>query len=253
MLGVYVSDTLSPNSLVHVTASARYNRIHETLGGYSVDTDVGDFDDGFDEANTLSGDHVYSRVNPSLGVTLTPNKALTLYGNYAEGSRAPTVIELGCSNPDQPCGLPNDFASDPDLKQVIARTFEVGARGALPDDVLTWSADVFRTSNTNDIQFVATTTSEGYFANVGSTRRQGADFALGGTVFNALRWHFVYSFVDATYRSSFEVNGESNSSADDDGNIQVSPGNRIPLIPRHTGRLRLDYSLGDAWGRGRPL
>ena len=253
VLGVYVSDTLSPSSLVHVTASARYNRIQETLNGYSVDTDLGDFGDGFDEPNALYGNHTYDRVNPSLGVTITPDKSLTLYAQYTEGNRAPTVIELGCSNPDQPCGLPNDFASDPDLKQVVSRTFEVGARGALPDDALNWSFDAFRTNSTNDIQFVATTTSQGYFANVGSTRRQGVDLGLGGTILNALRWHFVYSFVDATYRSSFVVNAESNSTADDDGNIQVSPGNRIPLIPRHTGRLRLDYSLGEQWDVGASL
>jgi outer membrane receptor protein involved in Fe transport len=253
IFGVYVTDTVSPSSLVHVTASARYNRIQETLGGYSVDTDVGDFDNGFDEPNALYGNHTYDRVNPSLGVTLAPSKALTLYANYTEGSRAPTVIELGCSNPEQPCGLPNDFVSDPDLKQVVVRTFEVGARGLLPDDVLNWSFDAFRTNSTNDIQFVATTTSQGYFANVGSTRRQGVDLGLGGNVSTALRWHLVYSFVDATYRSSFEVNGESNSTADDDGNIQVSPGNRIPLVPRHTGRLRLDYALGDKWDVGGSL
>jgi outer membrane receptor protein involved in Fe transport len=60
----------------------------------------------------------------------------------------------------------------------------------------------------------------------------------------------VYSFVDATYRSDFEVVGESNSSADDEGNIEVSRGNRIPLIARHTGRFRLDYSLTDKWDIG---
>jgi outer membrane receptor protein involved in Fe transport len=251
VLGIYVSDTVSPSPLVHITASARYNRIQETLGGYSLDTDLGD--DDFDEPNTLSGNHTYDRVNPALGVTFTPSKALTLFANYTEGSRAPTVIELGCSDPDQPCGLPNDFASDPDLKQVVSRTFEVGARGSLPDEVLRWNFDAFRTNNSNDIQFVATTTSEGYFANVGQTRRQGIDLGVGGKLSDALRWHFVYSFVDATYRSSFEVNGESNSSADDDGNIQVRPGNRIPLIPRHNGRLRLDYSLGETWDVGASL
>ena len=98
----------------------------------------------------------------------------------------------------------------------------------------------FATANRNDIQFIATTTSQGYFANVGSTRRQGLDFAVGGKR-AALSWHLVYSFVDATYRSSFEVNGESNSSSDDNGNIMVRAGDRIPLIPRHTGRLALDY------------
>ena len=66
----------------------------------------------------------------------------------------------------------------------------------------------------------------------------------------ALAWHLTYSFVDATYRSNFQVTGDSNSTADDNGNIQVRPGNRIPLIARHTGRLRLDYSLSDKWEIG---
>jgi outer membrane receptor protein involved in Fe transport len=262
-LGVYASDTFSPNSLFHITGALRYNRITETLNGFSVNTDVGDFagdddDDGdagpgFDQSNPVFGDHTYSRVNPSIGMTFTPSKALTLYANYGEGSRAPTVIELGCSDPAQPCGLPNNFASDPDLKQVVARTFEVGVRGSLPDEVLNWSFDAFRTNNTNDIQFVATTTSEGYFANVGSTRRQGVDLGLGGKLLQGLTWHLTYSFVDATYRSHFEVSGESNSTADDDGNLQVSPGNRIPLIARHTGRFRLDYELTPYWEVGGSL
>jgi outer membrane receptor protein involved in Fe transport len=263
-LGLYLTDTFSPTDLWHITASVRYNRISETLHGFSVDTDVGDVpavpggDDadedgssgGFDEANPVFGDHTYSRVNPSIGVTFTPSKQLNFYANYTEGSRAPTVIELGCSDPAQPCGLPNDFASDPDLKQVVSRTFEVGARGALGENLLNWSADVFRTQNTNDIQFVATTTSQGYFANVGATRRQGADLGLNGKITPELTWHASYSFVDATYRSNFEVNGESNSTADDNGNIQVHPGNRIPLIARHNGRLRLDYAPIPQWEIG---
>ena len=72
------------------------------------------------------GDHTFSRVNPAFGFTVTPTDTLTFYADYNEASRAPTVIELGCANPAAPCGLPNDFASDPDLKQVVARTFEVG-------------------------------------------------------------------------------------------------------------------------------
>ena len=135
---------------------------------------------------------------------MTPTDALTFYADYNEAGRAPTVIELGCSNPDQPCGLPNDFASDPDLKPVVPRTIEAGVRGNLPDQRLIWSADVFHTLNSNDIQFIATGTSQGYFANVGSTRRQGLDLALGGKA-AGLSWHLAYSFVDATYQSSLAI------------------------------------------------
>ncbi len=200
ILGAYFTDTVSPAKNVHVTVAARYNRNTETLDGYSVDTDVGDVGDGFDEASPLAGKHTFSRLNPALGVTFTPTEQMTYYANYNEASRAPTVVELGCANPQQPCGLPNDFASDPDLKQVVARTFEIGLRGNLTDHSLNWSADAFRTLNSDDIQFIATSTNAGYFDNVGSTRRQGLDLALGGKAAK-LTWRLAYSFVDATFRS----------------------------------------------------
>jgi outer membrane receptor protein involved in Fe transport len=125
---------------------------------------------------------------------------------------------------------------------VVAHTFEIGVRGGRADRRLDWSADLFRTVNHDDIQFIATTTNSGYFDNVGNTRRQGLDLALGGRA-GALTWKLIYSFVDATYQSAFEVSAESNSTADANGNIQVHPGDRLPLVPRHTGRLVLDYAL----------
>jgi outer membrane receptor protein involved in Fe transport len=247
--GTYFTDTLSPNKLLHFTLSVRYNRSTETLNGYSVDTDIGDYGDGFNAPATLSGDHTFSHVNPAFGFTLTPTDTLTFYANYNEASRAPTVIELGCANPQAPCGLPDDFASDPNLKQVIARTVEVGARGNVADQRLNWSADVSHTVNQNDIQFVASAINAGYFDNVGSTRRQGLDLSLGGKE-GPLTWHVTYSYVDATFQSTFEVNAASNSTADANGNILVQPGDRIPLIPKHTGRLVMDYAITPQWDVG---
>jgi outer membrane receptor protein involved in Fe transport len=246
--GAYATDTFSPGTLLHLTLSLRYNRNTETLDGFSVDTDVSDFGSGFGVARPLSGDHTYSRLNPAVGFTVTPSESLTYYANYNEASRAPTVIELGCANPAAPCGLPNDFASDPSLQQVVARTIEVGVRGNRPDQRLAWSADAFHTANSNDIQFVATATNSGYFANVGATRRQGLDVALGGKQ-GGFTWQLTYSFVDATFQSNFVVSAQSNSSADANGNIQISPGDRMPLIPRNTGRLILGYQL-DRWYLG---
>jgi outer membrane receptor protein involved in Fe transport len=247
--GAYLTDTLSPSKLLHFTLSVRYNRNTETLNGYSIDANIGAFGAGFDQASSLMGDHTFSRVNPAFGFTVTPTDALTFYADVNEASRAPTVIELGCANPAAPCGLPNDFASDPGLRQVVARTVEVGVRGNLPDQRLVWSADVFHTDNSNDIQFVATATNAGYFDNVGNTRRQGLDLSLGGKQ-GGLNWHLTYSFVDATFQSNFEISAGSNSTADADGNILVRAGDRIPLIPKHTGRLVLDYELTKRWDIG---
>lgn len=247
--GAYLTDTLSPSRLLHLNVSMRYNRNTETLMGYSIDTDIGDLGSGFNQASPLTGDHTFSRVNPAVGFTVTPSDSLTLYADYNQASRAPTVIELGCANPAAPCGLPNDFASDPDLKQVVARTVELGARGGIPDGRVTWSADLFRTVNQNDIQFVATATNAGYFDNVGNTRRQGLDLSLGGK-WRGFSWRLAYSFVDATFQSTFEVNAASNSTADANGNILVRPGDRIPLIPKNTGRLILDYEITPRWNVG---
>ena len=71
---------------------------------------------------------------------------------------------------------------------------------------------------------------------------EGFDAAIGGRE-GAFTWRLAYSFVDATYQSSFEVNAESNSTADANGNILVTPGDRIPLVPRTTARLVLDYDV----------
>jgi outer membrane receptor protein involved in Fe transport len=242
--GAYFTDTLSPRRWLHLNASARYNRAVQTLFGTSFDPDTG-------AARPLRGAHRFHRLNPALGFTLTPGKALTVFADYNEGSRAPTVIELGCADPAAPCGLPNAFAGDPPLAQVVARTLELGARGELGGRWLRWSLGVYRTRNADDIQFVTTSTlnGQGFFANVGDTRRRGLDLGLGGRL-AALQWHLAYSLVDASYQSDFLVTGANNSSAAADGTIEVKPGDRIPLIPRHTARLSLDYALNARWNLG---
>ena len=68
-----------------------------------------------------------------------------------------------------------------------------------------------------------------------------------------MTWRLVYSFVEATFESNFELNGESNSTADANGNIQVRAGDRLPLIPRHTGRLVLGYAPNERWDLGANL
>jgi outer membrane receptor protein involved in Fe transport len=242
ILGTYFTDTLSPSGLLHVTVAARYNRNRETIDGTSVDADPGDYGDGFLTATPVTGDHTFTRLNPSIGLTVTPTNYTTYYLSYNEASRAPTVIELGCADAAVPCGLPDDFAADPDLKQVVARTVEIGLRGNLADQRFNWSADVFHTVNSNDIQFIATSINAGFFSNVGNTRRQGLDVAFGGKE-AGLTWKLAYSYVQATFQSGFVVNAPSNSTADAYGNILVQPGDRMPLVPEHNGRLILDYEF----------
>jgi outer membrane receptor protein involved in Fe transport len=165
--------------------------------------------------------------------------------------RTPTSIELACADPASPCSLPNDFVADPSLKPVISKTFEVGARGKIGTHTQ-WSAAAYSTTLDDDIQFISSNgaaSTLGFFQNVGKTRRQGFELA-GRTQWGPVGVGMSYSYVNATYRSTWTENSASNSSADGDGNITVKSGDRIPGIPANTVKMRLDFQALPRWTIG---
>jgi len=62
-----------------------------------------------------------------------------------------------------------------------------------------------------------------------------------------------YSLIDATFRTGYVENSPANSTADANGDIVVSPGSRIPSIPRQSLRIRMDYEFNDAVSLGANL
>lgn len=237
---VFATDTFSFNEMYHLTLSGRYNHT-------KVDNKDRLIPDNSDP-ESLTAEHSFNRFNPAIGLAITPSKALSFYASYNEGSRAPTSIELGCANPDQPCKLPNAMAGDPPLDMVVSKTFEGGVRGKLASN-LGYSASLYRTQNTDDIQFIASSsTGAGYFDNVGKTRRVGGDFGLDGA-FGKFRWFAGYSYVKATYESEFDLVNEVNNSAVGD-EIHVSKGDNIPGIPRHQFKFRGEWEALPQWTLG---
>jgi outer membrane receptor protein involved in Fe transport len=189
-------------------------------------------------------------LNPAVGLTFTPSRTLNVYAGYSEGSRAPTSIELGCADPTEPCKLPNALAGDPPLDQVVVSTWEAGLRGGT-GQMFNWNIGAFRAANRHDILFVASTqTGFGYFRNFGETRRQGLEAGVSGRV-GHVTVGGGYTFLDATYQSAETVDGSGNSSNDAavagvrglDGTIQIQPGDRIPLIPRHMVKAFADVRI----------
>ncbi|WP_194712144.1 TonB-dependent receptor [Noviherbaspirillum soli] len=236
---LFLSDILSLNDRWALTVSGRYN-----LARVSIRDQTGD-------APELDGNHRFSRFNPAVGLNFNPNPHLTTYATYNEGMRAPTPIELTCADPEAPCKLPNSFLADPPLKKVVARTLELGARGKRGEG-LSWTAAVYRTELEDDIQFIASTgvaTNAGYFQNVGRTRRQGLELGVTGK-WGPLSVGAHYGFIDATYRTGFAENSPVNTSADESGTIQVRRGDRVPGIPRHSLKVRLDYAVTSQWAVG---
>jgi outer membrane receptor protein involved in Fe transport len=240
-IGVFATDTLSIASWLHVTAAGRWTQAKLSLRDQT----------GLDPA--LNGNDTFDRFNPSAGFTLDPFAALSLkplmkeftfFVNYNEGFRAPSPIELTCADPNAPCTLPSAIVSDPPLKPVVAKTWEVGFRGKLNNQVR-WNISGYRTELDNDILFVNAPSgglNTGFFQNVGQTRRQGVEVNLQGQ-WQRLDWYANYSFIDATYQSAAVLQNAI-------GPETVKPGDRIPGIPQNTFKLGLEYEVLPKWHFG---
>ena len=178
---------------------------------------------------------------------------LTVYGGYSESNRAPTPLELGCSNPSKPCLIEGALVADPPLKQVVAQDLRGRACAATARSTTAGSTGrlgAFRTDRTDDIINVASVIQgRGVFQNVAATRRQGLE---AGAQYHRGPWLALRQLQ--LHRRDLPVHGDiaspNNPLADADGNIHVTPGKRIPGIPRASvqGRRRL---RGDAGVEGR--
>jgi len=234
-IGVYVTDTFDITERLALTLAGRYQHVRIAIRDRSG------------ENPALDGDHRFSRFSPATGLTFQVLKNFTLFASYSEGFRAPTPAELTCADPNAPCNLPNAFVADPPLRPVVARTYELGARGKLPildkPSALEWSVGLFRTDLEDDILFTITRTGGGgFFRNVGGTRRQGVEAGLGGA-WKRLRYFLSYAYVDATYQSD-----ETLASVIEADGVRIRAGDRIPGIPQHNLKLGVEVEiLKDLW------
>ena len=187
-----------------------------------------------------------------IGGTYKITPELTAYAGYSEANRAPTPLELACADPARPCLIAAFLIADPPLKQVVSRTVEAGFRGTkeLNIGTLGWKVGAFRATNADDILAIPSPELQGfgYFQNVGRTRRQGIEAQVNLTS-KTLQLYASYALVDARFLDALQV-GSNSPFADDDGNVQIVPGNRIPAIPRNRVKFGMDYSITDAFKVG---
>jgi iron complex outermembrane recepter protein len=237
--GLFASDTLNLTHDLAVTVSGRFNNaeidLQDELGG------------------DLTGQHSYNRFNPAAGVTYKVTPWLTAYGGYSEANRAPTPAELSCAGPNDSCSLANFFSGDPNLKQVIAHTWEAGLRGAfnpIPDMTINYDISSYRTNSDDDIEFVnSVTLNRAFFENIGTTRRQGVD-ATVSLLDGPLRAYVGYSYIDATFQSGFVESAGSNPDGDANGNLTIVPGDRLPGIPANQTKFGASYQVFEPWNLG---
>ena len=251
---LFTTDTFSVNEKLSVTASARYNNTHIVLGDRTSQSNL----TSPENPALLNGEHDFDRINPAFGFTYNFNYSNGIYGSYSESSRAPTPIELLCADINAPCSLPNAFLADPPLEQVVTKSFEGGLRGTLKNGI-DYTVSVYHSTNNDDIIFGSvggTTSSRGFFRNVGDTQRVGTEFGLSGILKEKIDWYFNYSFIEATFEDNFNgVSAQHPSRIDLNGDgtaneIQVEAGDRIPGIPEHSIKIGGTYNLNDRFSIG---
>ena len=243
-VGLYGTDTLDVTSRLSITAGGRFNfsqiDLLDELGNDSL----------------LNGNHSYSRFNPTIGATykVTPN--VTVYGGYSEANRAPTPLELACSDPLRPCLIDNALVSDPNLKQVVSHTFEAGVRGHhdIARGLLNWSVGVYHALNTDDIINVASPIiGHEFFQNGGNTLREGFEAQAS---YKWDRWNVYANFtsVDATFLNALILSSPFNPFANPvTGTINVVPGDHLTGIPDFRFKLGGEYRITDPWKFGADL
>jgi iron complex outermembrane receptor protein len=107
--GIYATDTFDITPLLSITAGGRFN-----IADLSLQDETG-------QSPLLTSSEQYQRLNPVIGLTYKVIPNVTAYAGYSEANRAPTPLELGCSDPAHPCMIDNFLISDPPLQQVRGR------------------------------------------------------------------------------------------------------------------------------------
>jgi Fe(3+) dicitrate transport protein len=263
----YVSETWSPLRSLHLSGSLRFNETHgkNTLavrnkGDSAINLAyIGNQPSTWDVcrngvcpttgyktpdlSNLIEAPETekskYFSLNPSLGVSWEATDSLDVYGNWARGTRTPSVIELGCAFDDtlvdagprtdengneigrqllerslaenRSCQLPTVLSGDPFLPQIKAETFDFGLRGKL-GTWAEWNLGAYRTNLSDDLYYITYPGNRNFFDTIGNTRRQGIEAGISATI---SRWSVAlnYALSDATFQSTFDMASNDNSSA----------------------------------------
>jgi iron complex outermembrane recepter protein len=240
--GLYATDTFDVGNRLSITGGARYNialvKLTDELGNDSE----------------LNGNDTFSHFNPMIGATYKIAPNLTLYGDYAISNRAPTPLELECSDPSRPCLIDNALVGDPPLKQVVTYTYEAGIRGQM--DIAAghanWSMGAYRALNTDDIIDVLTPQSVSigreFFQNAGDTERKGIEANITYKQ-DRLNVYANYTTVDATFLSNLLLPSTVNAS----GTQNVFPGDHLTGIPDYRVKVGAEYQITKPWLFGADL
>ena len=186
ILGLYLQDTFHVTSQVIVTGGVRYD--HDQLK----------FQD-FTDPNNNNGLR-FNRLAPRAGLTYLVTQATSLYFNYSQGFRVPTIDELFA----QGAGFQTNFG----LKAAKSDNYEVGAKRRVGG----WgeiSLAVFQSDVRNEIFFTCRlcdfSFGDGLNRNIDKSRRRGIEATFKGRLSEYFDGMINYTYTQAEFRSQFNL------------------------------------------------
>lgn len=195
----------------------------------------------------------WGRLNPRAGVDVELGGGASLFGSWGRAFRAPSVIEVACADPEEPCPLPFALGDDPPIFAVRAETFEGGFRYARGRVMA--SASAYRTNVRDDIFLFpyddesepAGSTIDGFFANIAATRREGVEADIRAALPHGVSLFANYAYTLATFQTEAEV---FSLRADEELGIEneAEPGDRLPLVPDHQVKGGISWEVTPKFG-----
>lgn len=230
VVGLFAQNTLNLWSTLILTAGVRYD--HDQI----------DFIDNNNPLN--SGDKRFNRATPRAGLTYRITPRTSLYFSYGESFRVPTYNELFALG---------QFGSNPNLKPVHSRNYEVGIKSGIGS----WgeaSVALYRADVTNEIlivcgdRFSCGNTTFASNQNIDRSRRQGIETTLKARYDQYFDITINYTYTQATIESNLTLNPFFFDSFGGTPYVQqVQKGSSFPLVPKHRLGVTGNYHPAAGW------
>lgn len=209
-IGVFIADKLEISQKINVTASVRYDNIHNGLS------------DKMHFVNSESGSANFNNVSGNVGVSYTIKSLLTLYANWGQGFMPPATEELA-SNPKSFGGFNSD------LEPATSNSEELGVRGFFRN-ILFYDITGFYLTTQKDFYryklYPLRGNQEVFYGNAGASERKGLEFSLSVKPVKNLCFQAAYTYSDFKYTSPDSIKG-----------------NWLPNSPKHQLNAEVDYKL----------
>lgn len=210
-LAIYAQDTAELRPGTHLTLGARHQQVStRARDSFNASAPGASGDSGATDKDDGETEDAYE-----VGLRHALNDTLSWFGRYGRSFRIATVDEIFSTFPGQFTFL---------LPQT-ARTLETGLAYRQGDVRL--EASVYRMNLKNEIHYNPNT-----FANVNldPTRRRGVELSAGWQAASRLALKASYAYTEARFTSG------------------SYSGNEVPLVPRRTASLALDWKAAAWWG-----